>query len=47
MWSSQDSFPRHVAINFDWVAKLESYHGAKSKLDGFEQNLIYKTFIYL
>ena len=28
MWSRQDRIPRHAAINFDWVAKLESYHGA-------------------
>ena len=32
MWSRQDSIPRHAASNFDWVAKLESYHGATSTL---------------
>ena len=32
MWSRQDSIPLHAEINFDWVAKLESYHGATSTL---------------
>ena len=39
MWSRQDSIPRHAAVNFDWVAKVESYHGATSTLIGFRVKL--------
>ena len=34
-WSRQDSISRHAAINCDWVAKLESYHGATCALTRF------------
>ena len=46
MWSRSDSIPRHAATNFNWIAKLESYHGAKTALSRLQAKLSYIKHLF-